>query len=142
MRAIKIKDVFIDFCEAFTITMIILLILRGCYKGELNDLRTDIILILQWTAITVVSLNFHKFFDRLPLGIIIIIQYLISLTLVFAITFIEGIFIELAKTAYRDVFISFTFLFIGIAIVYYIEIWLYVRKQNKSLEFIKSKSKQ
>jgi hypothetical protein len=49
-----------------------------------------------------------------------------------------GQFVELAKSAYRDAFITFTIPFIIGTIAFYIDIWLYVKKQNKMLEFIKN----
>lgn len=57
----------------------------------------------------------------------ILVQYMISMSLIFAIVFISGCFVELADSAYLDIFMNYTIPFAIISTI----VSIYKQKKNK-----------
>ncbi|MDR3053759.1 MAG: hypothetical protein LBU48_07860 [Coriobacteriales bacterium] len=89
-------------------------------SGIESDTNIHILLrgMIALVGVTVWQLILKCNFKFKPLNIIV--PYAISLILVFCIVFVTGLFEELHKDAYRDIFLNFTVVFVVITAVVHI----------------------
>lgn len=141
MRIIRGKEILITICISYTIINIGGSIFEAIVSQNVSHCSNNIMMFI-WSSIAVFVLSIHHLFDKWSPLAMILIQYVIALGLVFLTLFIGGIFEPVAKGGYRDAFLSFSIPYAIGAIVYYIEVFKSVRRQNRLLqEIIRDKDK-
>lgn len=135
MKINKISSYFSNVCVVFTLLLFIKIIIEYFIDyTSFDNTRVNIVLIFAFSAIGLFVLEQHKRFEKLPMVLVLVIQYIIALTSVMMIIWICGNFLELSNTAYRDIFITFTIPYIIGAIWYYLCLLYDARKANIILE--------
>lgn len=103
-------------CLIYTILTVISSSLQ-LFQRKATD--TNIHILLRF-AICVIAVSFWAVFMTVKMKNLIlqtIIQYIITMGLVFAGVFVLGFYVELAHSAYRDIFLNYTIPFIIIATI-------------------------
>ena len=77
-------------------------------------------------------------FQKYPLLVVILGQYILLIGIVMLITWIGGWFNELSEYAYRDMFLSFTIPYIIGVIIYYMAVFHEIKSANRTLKEIKN----
>ena len=137
MQKVRLKDIGINICIAYTIISI------GVHLYEMirdvGDLGQHIngMMMFFCTAVAVGCLSLYHVLEEWPLILVIFIQYILAITIVLGVTYLLGRFDEVVQGGYFDMWRSFTGIYILGAAGYYIEIWWYVKKQNRWLEEVK-----
>ncbi len=112
---------------AITLLNSIVYLGNGIYEdpsGNWHELDRAIILLIGMTAFILCTKLPVK-----PLVFRYVIAYVPSMLLAFLYVWFSGLREELAKTAYRDIWMNFTGLFILFCIVN--AVWIFVRKKRK-----------
>ncbi len=124
---LSMVSVYSTIYTAITLLNSIVYLGNGIYEdpsGNWHELDRAIILLIGMTAFILCSKLPVK-----PLVFRYVIAYVPSMLLAFLYVWFSGLREELAKTAYRDIWMNFTGLFILFCIVN--AVWIFVRKKRK-----------
>lgn len=142
MRLIHKGNFFSVFCMIFTIGTMFKIIAELIVIGDFGIYAWNLVAILLVSLLSTFILYQHHRIFHLPLVLAAFIQYLfVILPMLFFIWF-TGLFTELAKTAYRDMFVSVTIMYILISAVYYIFFYLDTKRHNHILQKLKQSRKK
>jgi uncharacterized membrane protein len=98
--------------------------------------RKNIVFMFLFCVLSVFILEQHRRFDKLPMVLVLLLQYLVALSVVMLIVWFCGRYEELSKDAYRDVFLSFTIPYIIGAAWYYISLIHEANRANAMLNHV------
>lgn len=142
MKKLSLKDIGINICTSYTVISIgvhICEIVMGI--GDLKQHMNGIVMFL-CTTVAVLCLSLYHILEDWSPALIIIVQYVLAVVAVMGITYLVGCFSEISPEGYFDMWRSFTVIYVLGAIWYYVEIWIYVKKQNRWLEEAKVRQLQ
>ncbi|MBP3887514.1 MAG: hypothetical protein J6F30_07635 [Cellulosilyticum sp.] len=142
MQKIGLKNIGINICVSYTMISIgvhLYEMIGG--MGDINQHLNGVMMFF-CTAVAVCCLSLYYVLEDWTPLLVIIMQYIIAVAIVLGVTYIIGRFNEVSPGGYFDMWRSFTTIYVVGALWYYIEIWLYVRKQNKWLEEVKQEKKE
>lgn len=141
MHKIRLKDIGINICISYTIISIGVHLFEMI--SDIGDLGQHIngLMMFLCTVVAVCCLSLYHVLDEWPPILVIIMQYILAITIVLGGTYLLGHFDEVSPEGYFDMWRSFTVIYILGAAGYYVEIWWYVKKQNKCLEEVKVEQK-
>ena len=128
---IKKKLIFfiIMLCSIYTVLTLISSSIQ-LMNGIISD--TNLHIILRF-VICLIGISFWMTFSIIKLKkqwMTIIVQYVFSMSFIFALIFILGYFVELADSAYLDIFFNYTIPFIIISTVISINKERKIKKKN------------
>lgn len=112
----KLTSIISYICILFTITTVISSTIQ-LVQGIEYDTNSHILLRM---AICVIAVVFILIFMKLRIRNIYLralVQYILSMGCIFLLIYFLGLFIELAKTAYKDIFLNYTIPFVIIAAI-------------------------
>lgn len=124
-------------CICFTLLSIGKVILETIILGKFGNEQQNLVLMLLLSVLAVAVLSQHYRFGSLPLTLVILVQYMLSVSVVMLITWISSFFETLHKDAYRDMFLSFTIPYVIGAVIYYVSLFFEIKHANKTLEEIR-----
>lgn len=110
----RFANTFISISVLVTITTVFSSTIQ-LIQGIKYDTNAHILLRI---AICMIAVLFYTVFKKVKIKLIflkVLVQYLLSMGLIFALIYVLGFFLELSQTAYRDVFLNYTIPFIIIA---------------------------
>ena len=132
----RLIEVFAMIAITYTLISIsnaILVIIRPSYTYS----PENSILTLVFCGVGVLVLYSHHLFKNLSPLSMIILQYIIAIVTILLIIKVTGIWLPLHDHAYRDGLRSFSLpYFIG-AVIYYLHLYLEIKKHNRWIESIK-----
>ena len=134
MKLINRKNFFSIVCISFTLLVCYKLIYEWIVGFKDPNYTMNIFLNLLFAVIITAILAIHFYLQKYPFVPVFLGQYIFTIVITFLIVKIAEQFVELAPTAYRDMFVSVTIPFIVGAAVYYISFFGQIRKANKMLE--------
>ena len=134
MKLINRKNFFPIVCISFTLLVCYKLIYEWIVGFKDPNYTMNIFLNLLFAVIITAILAIHFYLQKYPFVPVFLGQYIFTIVITFLIVKIAEQFVELAPTAYRDMFVSVTIPFIVGAAVYYISFFRQIRKANKMLE--------
>ena len=115
-------------CLIFTVMTVFSSILQ-LIQGRETDTNLHI---LMRFVISVIAVLFWATFSSIKSKNVFLttfIQYALSMSLIFALLYISGFFVELADSAYRDIFLNYSIPFLIISTIYH---KLKKRKEQKT----------
>lgn len=130
----QIKEMVCVICVSYTIISIVSATLNAIAGTQTNNFNT--VMMLVFTSISVCVLYMYKLFSAWSPLLVITLQYVLATGLAFFVVFLCSLVDEISPNGYRDLFLSFTALYILGAIVFYVWTYLDVKKMNKLLEDI------
>ncbi len=137
MKENKISSFFSAVCIFFTILLFAKFILEYFMNpATWDNTRTNIVFMFLFCLISVLIIEQHKRFEKLPMVLVLLLQYLIALAVVMLLVWLSSIFEELSMHAYRDVFLSFTIPYMIGAAWYYISLFYEAKRANTILEHV------
>ncbi|WP_280772088.1 DUF6608 family protein [Salipaludibacillus daqingensis] len=113
---VELKRGFLFFCVIFAITTLISSSIQ-LFSGQPTDLNIHI---LNRAAIVLIAVITISLFDRIKLKSKVftyVVPYVISMGIVFLYVWLTGFFVTLHPNAYRDIFLNFTAVTIGVIAV-------------------------
>ncbi len=146
MKENNLSNFFSGVCIFFTILLFSKFILEYFMNpATWDNTRSNIVFMFLLCVLSLFILEQHRRFEKLPMVLVLPLQYLIALSVVMLLVWLSGRFEELSKNAYRDIFLSFTIPYIIGAAWYYINLIYEAKSANTILENVinrKSNEKQ
>lgn len=112
----KIINLFTMFTVIFTLITLVSSIYQ-LFSGQATDTNAHI---LTRALFTIVGVGFYGVFSSIKIKntyLKVIIQYIVSIIFILIIVWGIGFFGELSKTAYRDAFLNWSFIFLSVILV-------------------------
>ena len=124
-------------CKVFTLLLFGKILLEFIVQGVFGNYQENILLMFGLSLLATFVLSQYYRFQKYPLLLVILGQYILLIGVVMLITWIGGLFSELHHNAYRDMFLSFTIPYIIGVIVYYTAVFHEIKSANQALKEIK-----
>ncbi len=137
MKLIHKKNVIPIICITYTFLSIVFTILDISVKREMNPNQLNLFLFFLLSVLGVGVLSQHYRLERFSPLAMMVIQYLIAIAVILISLKAASYVTDIHPNGYRDLTVSFSIPYVIGAIIYYIHLWLQVRKQNRILEKIK-----
>ncbi len=138
MKENKVSGFFSAVCIFFTILLFSKFILEYVMNPlTWDNTRTNIVYMFLFCVLSLFILEQHKRFEKLPMVLVLLLQYLIALSIVMLLVWFSSRYEELSKYAYRDIFLSFTIPYIIGAAWYYISLIFEAKKANQILDHVR-----
>ena len=116
-----LRSIVLLYCGLYTIATInnsIIYLAKGVFEdpsGNWHELDRAVIVLVAVIAFALIRyIKLNNFFVKL------LVVYVPTMSLVFLYVFLRGLTVELARTAYRDIFINYTAGFVFVSIVVFI----------------------
>lgn len=137
MKIINRHNFFPTVCVVFTLLLMGKVILEAIVQKLFGGYQENILIMFLLSLLATFVLSQHYRFQRLPLLLVIFIQYVALISVVMLITWVGSFFEPIHENGYRDMFCSFTVPYVIGAVVYYISLFCEVRSANKVLREVK-----
>ncbi|MBD5506660.1 MAG: hypothetical protein HDR05_00990 [Lachnospiraceae bacterium] len=124
-------------CIVFTLLLFSKILLELIVQDVFGNYQTNIILMFGLSLLATFVLSQHYRFQKYPLLVVILGQYILLIGIVMLITWMGGWFGELHEEAYWDMFLSFTIPYVIGIIIYYVAVFHEVKSANCALKEIK-----
>lgn len=139
MKIIDKKQFIPTVCVIYTILSVAKIGLEFVFQKEFGDFQANLLVMLLFSFLATLVLSQHYRFDRLPLLLVMLLQYVGMITVVMLFTWISSFREELHPEGYHDMFWSFTIPYLIGAAVYYLALFLEVKKANRMLQELKER---
>ncbi len=137
MKMINRQNFFPIVCVVFTFLVMGKVVLEAIVQKLFGGYQENILMMFLLSLLATFVLSQHYRFQKLPLLLVIAIQYGVLISVVMLITWL-GSFVEpIHEDGYWDMFRSFTVPYVIGAVIYYISLFCEVRNANKTLMEIK-----
>ena len=137
MKIIDKQNFWSVVCKVFTLLLFGKILLEFIVQGVFGNYQENILLMFGLSLLATFVLSQYYRFQKYPLLLVILGQYILLIGVVMLITWIGGLFSELHHNAYRDLFLSFTIPYIIGVIVYYTAVFHEIKSANQALKEIK-----
>ena len=137
MKIINRQNFWSVVCVVFTLLLFGKIILERIVQGVFGNYQENILIMFVLSLLATFVLSQYYRFQKYPLLVVILGQYILLIGIVMLITWIGGWFNELHQNAYRDMFLSFTIPYAIGVIIYYAAVFHEIRFANQALKEIK-----
>lgn len=131
----KLKEMLVVICISYTIVSIVIAVTNTISGTQTNNMNQMMALV--FTSIAVGVLYTYQMLSFLSPLLTITIQYLVATGLTLLVVYITSLFEPVAPGGYKDIFISFSSLYILGAMFFYVYTFIEIKKMNKLLDEIK-----
>lgn len=140
MKIINKKNIIPIICVTYTLVSISLTIYEIIVVGSMNPTQLNIFLFLVLSILGVLVLSVHHYLDRFSTLVVIGIQYLLAVSIIVGGLWLASLFVDIHPSGYRDMIRSFSVPYLVGTIVYYVNLQIQIRKQNKLLAIIQEET--
>ncbi|MBD5502020.1 MAG: hypothetical protein HDR10_12630 [Lachnospiraceae bacterium] len=137
MKIINRQNFWSVVCIVFTLLLLSKILLELVLRGDFGNYQVNILIMFVLSFLATFVLSQYYRFQKYPLLVVILGQYILLIAIVMFITWIGGRFKELHKNAYRDMFLSFTIPYVIGVIIYYAAVFHEIKSANQALKEIK-----
>ncbi|MBD5493562.1 MAG: hypothetical protein HDR12_04045 [Lachnospiraceae bacterium] len=141
MKIIKRQNFWSVVCIVFTLLLFGKILLEFIVQGVFGNYQENILIMFGLSLLATFVLSQYYRFQKYPLLVVILGQYILLIGVVMLITWIGGRFYELHRDAYRDMFLSFTIPYTIGVIIYYAAVFHEIKAANRALKEIKEHQK-
>lgn len=141
MKIINKQNFWSIVCIVFTLLLFGKILLEFIVQGVFGNYQENILIMFGLSFLATFVLSQYYRFQKYPLLVVILGQYILLIGVVILITWIGGRFSELHKNAYRDMFLSFTIPYVIGVIIYYATVFHEIKTANEALKEIKEHQK-
>lgn len=139
MRIIDKKQFIPTVCVVYTILSIGKIGVEFVFQKEFGNFQANLLVMLLFSFLATLVLSQHYRLDRLPLLFVMLLQYVGMIAVVMLFTWILSFRTELHPEGYHDMFWSFTIPYLIGAAVYYVALFLEVRKADRLIQKLKKR---
>lgn len=137
MKIIDKQNFWSVVCKVFTLLLLGKILLEFIVQGFFGNYQENILIMFGLSLLATFVLSQYYRFQKYPLLLVILGQYILLIGVVMLITWIGGWFGELHHNAYRDMFLSFTIPYVISVIIYYTAVFHEIKSANQTLKEIK-----
>ena len=138
MKIINKKNFFPTVCTVYAQLVLTKVILEYIVQGLWENYQQNLLIMLVLSIMAVFVLSQYYRFQKYPLAVVIVVQYLVLIAGVMLFTWISGFFTPLHENAYRDMFLSFSIPYAVGVVIYYVALFHEVKSVNRILRRIKN----
>ena len=142
MKIINKQNFFPTVCTVYTLLVLIKILGEYFVQGLWENYQTNLLIMFVLSILAVFVLSQHYRFQKYPLVVVIVVQYLVLISGVMLFTWISGFFTPLHENAYRDMFLSFSIPYAIGVVIYYVALFHEVKSVNRILRQIKDEMPQ
>ena len=142
MKIINKQNFFPTVCTVYTLLVLIKMLIEYLAQGLWENYQTNLLIMFVLSILAVFVLSQHYRFQKYPLVVVIVVQYLLLISGVMLFTWISGFFSLLHENAYRDMFLSFSIPYALGVVIYYAALFYEVKSVNRVLRQIKNEIPQ
>lgn len=142
MKIVNKKNVIPVICITYTLVSVSLNTLEILVNKAINPTQLNLFLSLIFSILGVGVLSQHYRLERFSPVTMLLIQYLSAIAVIFISTKTAACFVEIHPNGLRDLIFSFSIPYAIGAVIYYISLWLEVRRQNQIIRKIKENGKK
>lgn len=137
MKIINKQNFFPTVCVVYTLLVLGKVVLEYIVQGKWGNYQNNLLVMFVLSTLAVFVLSQYYRFQKYPLFVVIVVQYLVLVGGVMLYTWISGLFVPLHEDGYRDMFLSFSIPYAIGVVVYYMALFQEVKNVNRMLEQIK-----
>lgn len=137
MKIINKKNFFPTVCMVYTLLVLTKILLEYIAQGLWENYQQNLLIMLVLSIMAVFVLSQYYRFQKYPLVVVIVVQYLVLIAGIMLFTWISGFFTTLHENAYRDMFLSFSIPYAVGVVIYYAALFHEVKSVNQILRKIK-----
>ena len=137
MKIINKKNFFPTVCMVYTLLVLTRILLEYIAQGLWENYQQNLLIMLVLSIMAVFVLSQYYRFQKYPLVVVIVVQYLVLIAGIMLFTWISGFFTTLHENAYRDMFLSFSIPYAVGVVIYYAALFHEVKSVNQILRKIK-----
>lgn len=126
-------------CVIYTMLSMGKIVLEFIAQGKFGNDQENLLMMFILSFLATFVLSQHYRFEKLPLLLVIALQYVLLIGVVMGLTWLSGFFEELHGDAYHDMFWSFTIPYMIGAAAYYIALFCEIRRTDRLLQEYKEK---
>ncbi len=141
MKIINKHNFFCIVCVIYTVLSVCKIVLEAFVQGIFGNYQENLLVMFFLSLVATFVLSQYYRFQKYPLLICIVVQYIILLALAMLAIWFSGQFNPLHKDAYKDMFWSFSVPYAAGAVIYYISLFNEIRRANQSLKKIKESAR-
>ena len=142
MKIINKKNFFPTVCTVYTLLVLTKILLEYIAQGLWENYQQNLLIMLVLSIMAVFVLSQYYRFQKYPLVVVIVVQYLVLIAGIMLFTWISGFFTTLHENAYRDMFLSFSIPYAVGVVIYYAALFHEVKSVNRILHEIKDGTPQ
>ena len=113
------------------------ILLEYIAQGLWENYQQNLLIMLVLSIMAVFVLSQYYRFQKYPLVVVIVVQYILLIAGIMLFTWISGFFTTLHENAYRDMFLSFSIPYAVGVVIYYAALFHEVKSVNQILRKIK-----
>lgn len=137
MKIINKYNFFPTVCTGYTLLVLIKLLLEYLVQGLWGNYQGNLLIMFVLSILAVFVLSQHYRFQKYPLVIVIVVQYLVLIGSIMLFTWISASFVPMHENGYRDMFLSFSIPYAIGVVIYYGALFHEVKSANRILRQIK-----
>lgn len=137
MKIINKQNFFPTVCVVYTLLVLGKLVLEYICQGLWENYQGNLLVMFVLSVLAVFVLSQYYRFQKYPLLVVIVVQYLALIAGVMLFTWISGFFQPLHENGYRDMFLSFSVPYAIGVVIYYAALFHEVKTVNRMLKQIK-----
>ena len=137
MKIINKQNFFPTVCVVYTLLVLMKLALEYIVQGLWENYQGNLLVMFVLSVVAVFVLSQYYRFQKYPLLLVIVAQYLVLIGGVMLFTWLFSFFEPLHENAYRDMFLSFSIPYAIGVVIYYAALFREVRAVNRVLLQIK-----
>ena len=137
MKIINKHSFFPTVCTGYTLLVLTKLLLEYLFQGLWGNYQANLLTMFVLSFLALFVLSQYYRFQKYPLVVVIVVQYLVLIGGVMLFTWIAGFFTPLHENGYRDMFLSFSSPYAIGVVIYYVALFHEVKSANRILRRIK-----
>lgn len=137
MKIINKQNFFPTVCTGYTLLVLIKVLLEYFAQGVWGNYQGNLLIMFVLSTLAVFVLSQHYRFQKYPLVVVIVMQYLVLIAGVMLFTWISGFITPIHENGYRDMFLSFSIPYAIGVVIYYAALLHEVKSVNRILSQIK-----
>lgn len=137
MKIINKHNFFPAVCTGYTLLVLIKLLLEYLVQGLWGNYQGNLLIMFVLSILAFFVLSQHYRFQKYPLVVVIVVQYLVLIGSVMLFTWISAFFVPMHENGYRDMFLSFSIPYAIGVVIYYVAVFHEVNSANRILRQIK-----
>lgn len=142
MKIINKQNFFPGVCVVYTLLVLGKLALEYIVQGKWGNYQSNLLVMFVLSVLAHFVLSQYYRFQKYPLLVVIVVQYLVLIGGVMLFTWVSGFFAPLHEDGYRDMFLSFSIPYAIGVVVYYMALFHEVKNVNRVLKQIKEETRE
>ena len=137
MKIINKRNFFPIVSVVFTLLVLSKVLLEAIVQNVFGGYQENLVLMFLLSLLATLVLSQHYRFQRFPLLVVMLLQYLLLIGAVMLFTWLSSFFEPLHEDGYRDMFLSFTIPYLAGAVIYYISLFFEIKHVDQTIKDIR-----